>query len=46
MTTTPFEDAISEASTQVTGYIADGWPLIVLSALGLLGYKWFRRVAK
>jgi hypothetical protein len=46
MTTTPFEDAITSGTTQVNGYIEDGWPLIVAMVLGFLGYKVFRRVAR
>lgn len=46
MTTTPFEDAIADAVAGVESYIADGWPLIVAGVLGLLGFRWFKRIAR
>lgn len=46
MTTTPFQDALADAQTGVTGYASDALPVVAAVAIAFLGVKWARRIIK
>ena len=46
MTTTAYEDAIADASTEITALLGDSWPVVLTSVVGLLAFKYFRRFAR
>lgn len=46
MTPTPFESALSDAQTAVTGYATTALPVVAAVAVAFLGVKYAKRIIR
>lgn len=46
MTTTAYEDAVADGVAEITTVQGDSWPLVIISAVGLIAFRYFRKFAR